>query len=265
SGGVQRNYYNPIGEFSGDATYMGARQPCDFGPLNSMQRKYIVDYVESLVGLPYASVQTTVGALYGMARGELVKGDYGTFNCVGLAEAAYELPLINGGVGLVSDKDEGNDCISIYHYALASCALTPADQYDKTEAAEGYTVSGKVADSQGNGIPGVTLNLKLVVHNNNYSDSFSVNTNANGDWDCGRQLGREWNITPQKEGYTFEPSTIKVKEDASDINFTGTFMTGYRYPIQWSTAESNGWMNPLGEGQALTTNTSYDYNSPIYL
>ena len=232
-GGVQRNYYNPISDFSGNATYMGANQPKEFGPLTSVQRKYIVNYIENLVGLPYACGQS-IGVLFGMLRGDLVKGDYGTFNCVGLAEAAYELPLINGGEGLVSDKDEGNTCLSIYHYSFPSCVLTPAEQYAKTEPAEGYTVSGRVTDFWGNGISDVTLNFELVSfyknesNDNYYTDSFDeVKTDSEGKWSNSesynhKRLGREWNVTPQKDGYTFEPSTIKVKEDANDIDFTST-------------------------------------------
>ncbi len=37
-----------------------------------------------------------------------------------------------------------------------------------------------------------------------------------------------------------------------------------RYDIQWSTAQSNGWKNPLGEGKTLTTSTAYDFDSGIY-
>jgi len=42
-------------------------------------------------------------------------------------------------------------------------------------------------------------------------------------------------------------------------------VNGVRYTIPWSEAESNGWVNPLGEGKELITNTAYDYDSGIYL
>ena len=248
SGGVQRNYYNPISGFSGSATYKGANQPMEFGPLTSVQRKYIVNYVESLVDLPYAIGQS-IGVLFGMLRGDLVKGDHGTFNCVGLAEAAYELPLINGGKGLVSDKDEGNTCLSIYLYSFPSCALTPVEQFRKTEPAEGYIVSGQVTDSQGGGIADVILNFELVTFNDNYSDSFDeVKSDSKGKWSNStsynhKKLGQEWNITPQKDGYTFEPSALHegweksdpstwiVKKNANNINFTGIYDEPNHSPV----------------------------------
>ena len=133
--GVKRTYKNPISAFSGSATYMGARQPKS-GALTSKQREDVVWYVEGKVGKPYAIGQSFPGIIFGMLRGNLVKGALGTYNCVGLAEAAYEYAGVNGGQGLVSDWAEGNYCpISLYS---SSCVLTPAEQYNKTEPAEGY-------------------------------------------------------------------------------------------------------------------------------
>jgi len=232
SGGVQRTYKNPISKFSGSATYMGARQPKS-GILNPGQRKVIVAWAETIaeLGLPYATGQSFPGIFFGMLKGDMVKGELGSYNCVGLAEKAYEIAGINGGQGLVSNWAEGNYC-PISQYS-SSCVLTPAEQYNKTEPAEGYTVSGRVTDAQGNGIQGVTLNFELVSFpKNDYTDSFELTTNSGGDWSSSK-LGREWKVTPQKNGYTFEPSTLHegwvksdsstwiVKGNANDIDFTG--------------------------------------------
>lgn len=35
--------------------------------------------------------------------------------------------------------------------------------------------------------------------------------------------------------------------------------------IEWSSAQANGWKNPLGEGASLITHTNYDFDSEIYL
>jgi hypothetical protein len=199
---------------------MGARQPSqpEFNVLDSNQRKKVVWYAEEMVGDTYAWYET-INFLFGMAKGDYVKGtnsdgEIGYYNCVGLTEAAYEFAGVNGGVGLVTEEDEGNNCfVFLSGMTSPTCVLTPKEQYKETEIAEGYSVSGQVIDSQGNGISDVTLNFELVTY------SFSVNTNENGNWDCGRTLGREWNVTPQKDGYTFEPSTIKVTGNANDINF----------------------------------------------
>jgi parallel beta-helix repeat protein len=229
---VMKNYYNPISEFAFEfnTTYMGARQP-DSGALTLKQRNDVLEFLANneVVGKPYAWDETN-DWFHGLARGELVKGDPPTkglletsYNCVGLAEKAYEIALVNGGIGLVTEEDEGNNCIvDADGNASFRCALTPPEQYTKTEPAEGYSVSGKVSDSQDNGIPGVTLNFELV------SSSFKETTDSDGKWSSGK-LGREWKVTPQKDGYTFEPSNIKVTGNANDIDFTGT--TIYNYPI----------------------------------
>ncbi|MCG2790539.1 MAG: carboxypeptidase-like regulatory domain-containing protein, partial [Actinomycetia bacterium] len=199
-GKVEANYYNPITEFADkfNTTYLGARQP-DSGALDSEQRSDVLKFLDDkeVVGMPYAGDETKQ-FLWGLARGDYVKGMFGDYNCVGLAEAAYE----SVGVDLVSDEYEGNNASDI----SARAVLTPAEQYNKTEPAEGYTVSGQVTDSQGVKIPDVTLNFELVTFNNNHSDSFDVTTNSNGGWSSDK-LGREWKVTPQKDGYTFEPST----------------------------------------------------------
>ena len=122
-GGVQRNYYNPISKFSDSATYMGARQPKS-GPLTSGQRDIIVDWAEAMVvlDLPYAWVETFSSMFYsGLGDGDAVKGPY-KFNCVGLAEKAYEI----AGIDLVSNYDEGNK--NDYPFSI----LTPAEQWYKT-------------------------------------------------------------------------------------------------------------------------------------
>jgi parallel beta-helix repeat protein len=237
---VMANYYSPISEFAGkfNTTYMGARQPdSDFGALDSEERMKVLNYLDEndVVGKPYAWYETKQ-FLLGLARGKYVKGMFGDYNCVGLTEAAYEY----AGINLVSDEDEGNNASDI----SVRAAFWPIEQYKETDPAEGYSVSGKVTDSQGIGILEVTINFELVSFNN-YHDSFKLTTDSNGDWSSGK-LGREWNVTPQKDGYTFEPSTIKVKEHANDINFTSTLVTPETYTITAS-AGPNGSIDPSGD------------------
>lgn len=55
-------------------------------------------------------------------------------------------------------------------------------------------------------------------------------------------------------------------QDSKSINIKVTALIAVsQYVIQWSIAKSNGWANPLGEGEELITSTAYDYNSDIYL
>ncbi|MFA5071515.1 MAG: DNRLRE domain-containing protein [Candidatus Pacearchaeota archaeon] len=121
--GVVRSYFNPISKFSEGNVFMGAREPKSRA-LTSQQRIDIVNYVEAQVGKKYAWEQT-VGSAFGTLPGDLVKGP-SQFNCVGLAEKAYELAGVNNGEGLVSEKNEEK-------------LLTPVEQYNSTKPASGKT------------------------------------------------------------------------------------------------------------------------------
>jgi hypothetical protein len=135
--GVQYSYYNipnvtetfesQLGSFSGTDVFMGSREPAS-GALSDAQRSSIVSYAEAQIGKPYAWAQT-VGVLFGLLAGSLVKGP-NSFNCVGLAEKAYEVAGVNGGEGLTSFWQED---IGIGLPA----ALTPAEHYNETEPAGG--------------------------------------------------------------------------------------------------------------------------------
>ncbi|MCL5018407.1 MAG: hypothetical protein M1416_01415 [Candidatus Pacearchaeota archaeon] len=130
-GFVIKNYSNPVSNFSGLNSYMGAREPKDF-TLTQKQREDIVAFAEAQVGKDYAIFETK-GAFFGLARGSLVKGPE-RFNCVGLAEAAYEYAEVNNGEGLVSFLQEefGNEI-----EGLILGVLTPAEQYNATKPAKG--------------------------------------------------------------------------------------------------------------------------------
>ena len=80
-----------------------------------------------------------------------------------------------------------------------------------------YSVSGKIVDSNGNGIPNVTLG---------FSGSFGVATTDNtGRWSKAG-LNGDVTITPVKDSWTFE--TKKVTKADSNVNFTGIRKT---YPL----------------------------------
>jgi thiol-disulfide isomerase/thioredoxin len=130
---VVREYYPDITEFGNGPTYMGAREPINQS-LTHINRDIIVDYVESVVGMPYALFET-FGVYFGLARGDYVKGTdiFGSFNCVGLSEKAYEIAGVNNFDGLVSDYDEGN----LNGVLDPDRILSPQEQYHRTVPASG--------------------------------------------------------------------------------------------------------------------------------
>ena len=75
-----------------------------------------------------------------------------------------------------------------------------------------------------------------------------------------------WRAPSTPDNYTVECEVSDGDEsDSKSVNIEVTAIADFQYVIQWSTAESNGWANPLGEGEELITSTAYDYNSDIYL
>jgi len=165
--------------------------------------------------------------------------------------------------------------IEIFSKVLASADLTVLDLKKIIAQADG---------------PFINLNHPPVISDLTANPS-SINTNQTttitctaSDEDVGDTLIYTWN----KSGGTFEGSTsgstiiwrapstpgsytvsCEVSDgeesDSKSVNIEVTPIAGSQYVIQWSTAESNGWANPLGEGKELITSTAYDYDSSIYL
>jgi len=209
--GVQRSYYNPISKFSGSATYMGARQP-ESGALTSKQREDVVWYVKDKIGIKYAWGQSA-GILFGMLRGNLVKEALGTYNCVGLAEAAYEYAGINGGKGLVSDWAEGNYCPTSKYSLL--CILTPAEQYNKTVPAEGY--NEEIPDISGNWSGNYSTNL--ISGSINFVNITQSGINFSGTYND--SLGTIGTISGEYNGNAFDFTMTQTNSTCSG-SFNGT-------------------------------------------
>lgn len=75
-----------------------------------------------------------------------------------------------------------------------------------------------------------------------------------------------WKAPATESTYTITctVSDDKGGEDNKSVDII-VAVNGREYQIPWSEAESNGWVNPLGEGEELITSTAYDYDSGIYL
>jgi len=99
-------------------------------------------------------------------------------------------------------------------------------------------------------------------------DSLTYNWTKNGGTFEGSTSGPTitWRAPSTPGSYTVSCEVSDgEEEDSKSVNIEVISIAGSQYVIQWSNAESNGWTNPLGEGEELFTNTAYDYNSNIYL
>jgi hypothetical protein len=183
SDGVQGTYYSDITNFgAGPPTYMGAREPKNQS-LNHLTRNIMIDWLKSMIGMPYATIET-FGVYFGWARGDQVKGDNGSYNCVGLAEKAYEIAGVNNFEGLVSDYDEGN----LLGVLKQDRILSPQEQLFRTDPASG------IIDQ--NTAP-VISSIEIVHENPEIGDLVKVNCHAT-DQD-GDDLAYKWTIEDESE------------------------------------------------------------------
>jgi protocatechuate 3,4-dioxygenase beta subunit len=112
-----------------------------------------------------------------------------------------------------------------------------------------YCISGRIADSAGNPIPGVIVNGSQTDTNGNYQI-------------CGLAAGT-YIVTPAKTGYTFTPATrnVTVPPNATGVDFIGSVTT---YTISGRITDSGG--SPAagiaisdGQGHTATTNGNGEY------
>lgn len=150
--------------FHDNSVYMGARE-LKFNDVTMQQRQKIVEFVESKVGKPYLNLERG----YGMIFGKYVKGpEY--YNCVGLAEAAYEYAGVHGGEGILANDD--------------SFILTPARQYAQTKPAGGADIRPVIKWARLSPSSGTTETLVLAEisvshqHGHAYISSVTYETDA---------------------------------------------------------------------------------------
>ena len=94
-----------------------------------------------------------------------------------------------------------------------------------------YTVSGRVIDSGGNGISGVTLT---------FGGGFgTVTTGNDGRWNKSGLSGTV-TITPSKDGWAFEPISREVAGAANSIFFVGTLTVVPTYAVSGRIHDASG-------------------------
>jgi hypothetical protein len=143
-GGVQYSYYDipnvteahesQLDCFAQDDVFMGSRE-AKGDTLTGEQRQAVISYVESQIGKPYATGPLVL-AHYGMLAGSAAKGP-DSFNCVGLAEKAYEVAGVNDGQGLTSSWQEEVGSGVPGKLLDIPPVLTPAEHYNQTRPAAG--------------------------------------------------------------------------------------------------------------------------------
>lgn len=97
-----------------------------------------------------------------------------------------------------------------------------------------YTISGRVTDVTGDGIPGVTIRTNT---------NRNTTTNANGNYTLSDLSARTYIITPLKNGYTFSPnpSSITVPPNRTDVDFKGYDKPPIVFVHGWNGGNFRDW------------------------
>jgi len=220
-GEVEANYYESLTDFNldGQASYMGARQiPAT---LFHTTRNEIVKFAEDQIGKEYAFF-TTVVFFAGLANGDRVKGP--KFNCVGLAEAAYE----SVGLDIVSDLDEGNQFDSLGpDLPNPNAILSPQEQLYRTVPASG--IIGQ------NTPPIISTNLEVIPEGPVETNS-SVSITCTASDQDGDLLTYIWD----KNGGTFEGNPLELPIIKGKTISWGTPNEEGRYEISCKVIDNYG-------------------------
>ncbi len=138
--------------------------------------------------------------------------------------------------------------------AMTGDSVTPTETPDPNKI---YTISGRVSDAGGAGVPAVT-----VADNHGHS----VTTDANGSYTIsGLTKAGTYFVTPAKSGCTFTPSMLSptVPPNATGQNFTANCGTATYALSGQVTAAAGGALSGVtisdGAGHSATTDASGNY------
>jgi hypothetical protein len=136
----------------------------------------------------------------------------GTVNTSGLALSDY-----NGSIQITSNG--GNVTVPVSFSVI-----------DDTE----YSISGTITES-GSPVTGVTVT----------AGSKQATTNINGEYTISGLLNGMYNVTPSKADYTFDPASIQITVEGSDVintNFSGTHSNViHNWTSAYFRGTPNGW------------------------
>lgn len=119
-----------------------------------------------------------------------------------------------GGTVIVTAQKSG------FNFSPAEYTVTEKEKYLDFESSElvspKYTVSGEVVDNDANGLAAIKL-----IFTKNGEEVWTAFTDNEGNFTVENKLSGTVTITPQDTSYTFEPSSLEVSEETTDIIFRG--------------------------------------------
>jgi hypothetical protein len=111
-----------------------------------------------------------------------------------------------------------------------------------------YSISGRITDSAGISIPGVSVTAGL---------GYSAVTDLQGNYSIGDVIAGSYIVTPTMLGYSFTPPTytVSMPPDATGVDFTGE-QIGTGYSISGHITDSGG--NPIPD---VSVSAGSEYNA----
>ena len=108
----------------------------------------------------------------------------------------------------------------------------PRDDADFEAIEDTYTVEGTVTDAEDDAITGV----EIEVEDEDENEEMTVTTNDEGEYEVtGLDVDKEYTLTPEKDGYDFQPDEITVDGSRDDADFEA-----YEYVVEGTVIDLEG-------------------------
>ena len=110
---------------------------------------------------------------------------------------------------------------NLANWTFSPSSRNVSEPYGQVNFTRTYSVSGRVVNQQGNGVPYITIRFD--------GGYYSTYTDTNGDW-TKEGLSGSVTITPEAVGYTFIPGSLSVSGPRASANFTA-IAVGSKYSV----------------------------------
>jgi len=154
----------------------------------------------------------------------------------------FSIPNLANGSYTLTPSRSGYTFSPVTRTATVSGANVSAQNFTGTATVTTYNIAGRVANSGGAGISGVSVS----------TGAASATTNASGDYTITGLANGTYTLTPSLAGYTYAPTSLSATVSGADLtgrNFTATATGGI-------TALSNG-VAVAGSTNSTTANSSF--------
>jgi len=176
-----------------------------------------------------------------------LSGSGGNFNTTTVANGDYTFEHIVKGEWTVTIQEDG----ATFTPEPLPFTISDTDETERNFTITGYSVSGTILDSQGNGLEGITVQIS------GSGGNYNAVTDTNGMYTFNDVSNGEWTLTPMHDVYSFLPESLTFTVSGSKL--TGKDFTLTAFSVSGTILDSNS--NAL-EGVTVTlSGTGGDYTT----